>query len=145
MVAAKCTRVMYIVDGNIKGEHNLGKYKIDSQKRERALNAPPLQYDKNSTIFSLSPYYFPPLSIRSQLSTALYPFSTSDEYFADPYKEYRITICGQTIILTNGNLAAALLSFPYYFPPLSIRSQLSTARQFVPHSGIACYAHFHNA
>lgn len=37
-VAAKCTRVMYIVDGNIKGEHNLGKYKIDSQKRERALN-----------------------------------------------------------------------------------------------------------
>ncbi len=32
-----------------------------------------------------------------------YPFSTSDEYFADPYKEYRITICGQTIILTNGN------------------------------------------
>ncbi len=41
-----------------------------------------------------------------------YPFSTSDEYFADPYKEYRITICGQTIILTNGNLAAALLSLP---------------------------------
>ena len=41
-----------------------------------------------------------------------YPFSTSDEYFTDPYKEYRITICGQTIILTNGNLAAALLSLP---------------------------------
>ena len=41
-----------------------------------------------------------------------YPFSTSDEYFADPYKECRITICGQTIILTNGNLAAALLSLP---------------------------------
>ena len=41
-----------------------------------------------------------------------YPFSTSDEYFADPYKEYRIMICGQTIILTNGNLATALLSLP---------------------------------
>ncbi len=41
-----------------------------------------------------------------------YPFSTSDEYFTDPYKEYRITICGQTIILTNGNLATALLSLP---------------------------------
>lgn len=39
-VAAKCTRVMYIVDGNIKGEYNLGKYEKDSQKRERerALN-----------------------------------------------------------------------------------------------------------
>lgn len=38
-VAAKCTRILYIVDGNIKGEYNLGKY--DSSKlrdRERALN-----------------------------------------------------------------------------------------------------------
>lgn len=34
-VAAKCTRVMYIVDGNIKGEYNLGKCENDSQKRER--------------------------------------------------------------------------------------------------------------
>lgn len=25
-VAAKCTRILYIVDGNIKGEYNLGKY-----------------------------------------------------------------------------------------------------------------------
>ena len=41
-----------------------------------------------------------------------YPFSTSDEYFADPYKQYHVTICGQIIILTNGNLAAALLSLP---------------------------------
>ena len=39
-VAAKCTRVLYIVDGNIKGEYNLGKCENDSQKRERerALN-----------------------------------------------------------------------------------------------------------
>ncbi len=39
-VAAKCTRVMYIVDGNIKGEYNLGKYENASQMRERkrALN-----------------------------------------------------------------------------------------------------------
>lgn len=39
-VAANCTRIMYIVDGNIKGEYNLRKYEIDSQKRERerALN-----------------------------------------------------------------------------------------------------------
>lgn len=35
-----------------------------------------------------------------------YPFSTSDECFADPYEEYRITRCGQTIILTkNGGLS----------------------------------------
>lgn len=38
-VAAKCTRILYIVDGNIKGEYNMDKY--DSSKlrdRERALN-----------------------------------------------------------------------------------------------------------
>ena len=39
-VAAKCTRVMYIVDGNIKGEYSLDKYENASQmrERERALN-----------------------------------------------------------------------------------------------------------
>lgn len=34
-VAAKCTRVLYIVDGNIKGEYNLNKCKGFSQMRER--------------------------------------------------------------------------------------------------------------
>ena len=39
-VASMCTRVMYIVDGNIKGEYNLGKCESSSQmrERERALN-----------------------------------------------------------------------------------------------------------
>ena len=39
-VAAKCTRVMYIVDGNIRGEYNLGRCESNSQmrERERALN-----------------------------------------------------------------------------------------------------------
>ncbi|MCH5296569.1 MAG: ABC transporter ATP-binding protein [Ruminococcus sp.] len=39
-VAAKCTRVMYIVDGNIKGEYNLGSYESESElrTRERSLN-----------------------------------------------------------------------------------------------------------
>lgn len=39
-VAAKCTRVMYIVDGNIHGEYNLGVYDSDSalRDRERTLN-----------------------------------------------------------------------------------------------------------
>ena len=39
-VAAKCTRVMYIVDGNIKGEYNLGRCESASQmrSRERELN-----------------------------------------------------------------------------------------------------------
>ena len=36
-VAAKCTRVMYIVDGNIKGEYNLGRCENDSQKRDREI------------------------------------------------------------------------------------------------------------
>ena len=39
-VAARCTKVMYIVDGNIKGEYNLDKYTNASQlrDRERVLN-----------------------------------------------------------------------------------------------------------
>ncbi len=39
-VAAKCTRVLYIVDGNIKGEYNLDKYNSSSElrERERSLN-----------------------------------------------------------------------------------------------------------
>lgn len=39
-VAAKCTRVLYIVDGNIKGEYTLDKYQSPSQlrERERSLN-----------------------------------------------------------------------------------------------------------
>lgn len=34
-VAAKCTRVLYIVDGKIKGEYNLNKYTSQTQLRER--------------------------------------------------------------------------------------------------------------
>ena len=34
-VAARCSRVMYIVDGNIKGEYNLGKLSDDGSMRER--------------------------------------------------------------------------------------------------------------
>lgn len=34
-VAAKCSRVMYIVDGNIKGEYNLGKCTSEAQLRDR--------------------------------------------------------------------------------------------------------------
>lgn len=38
-VAAKCTRVMYIVDGNIQGEYKLEKYdKNRLRERERALS-----------------------------------------------------------------------------------------------------------
>ena len=40
-VAAKCSRVMYIVDGNIKGEYNLGENKdpnLSSLDKERQLN-----------------------------------------------------------------------------------------------------------
>ncbi len=38
-VAAKCTRILYIVDGNIQGEYRLEKYdKAKLRDRERALN-----------------------------------------------------------------------------------------------------------
>ena len=41
-----------------------------------------------------------------------YPLGTADGYFTALYEEYPVTICGQTIMLTNGGLAAALLSLP---------------------------------
>ena len=34
-VAAKCSRVLYIVDGNIQGEYQLGQYTKTSNLRER--------------------------------------------------------------------------------------------------------------
>ena len=37
-VAAKCTRAMYIVDGNIKGEYDLSDCSTQIRERERALN-----------------------------------------------------------------------------------------------------------
>ena len=37
-VASKCTRVMYIVDGNIKGEYDLSDCPLQMRERERALN-----------------------------------------------------------------------------------------------------------
>ena len=38
-VAAKCTRILYIVDGNIRGEFTLEKYdQLKLRERERALN-----------------------------------------------------------------------------------------------------------
>ena len=41
-----------------------------------------------------------------------YPLNTSDNHFTAHYEEHPVTICGQTVILTNGELAAALLSLP---------------------------------
>ena len=41
-----------------------------------------------------------------------YPLNTPDNHFPAHCEEYPVTICGQTIILTNGELAAALLSLP---------------------------------
>ena len=35
----------------------------------------------------------------------IYPSGTTDKYFEAPYEEYPITICGQTVILTNGEPA----------------------------------------
>lgn len=38
-VAAKCTRILYMLDGNIKGEYTLGRYESSKlRERERALN-----------------------------------------------------------------------------------------------------------
>lgn len=59
-----------------------------------------------------------------------YPFSTTDEYFTEPSTngEYPFTVCGQTVLLENPYLAAALSSLPemeqemiflYYFQCLT--------------------------
>lgn len=54
------------------------------------------------------------ISLEYLTEEKFYPLSTIDEYFEAPYEECPITICGQTVILTNGELAAALLSLPKY-------------------------------
>ncbi len=39
------------------------------------------------------------LSFEYLTEEKFYPFRTTDEYFKDPYKQYPVTICGQTVIL----------------------------------------------
>ena len=52
------------------------------------------------------------ISLEYLTEEKFYPLGTTDEYFEAPYEEYPVTVCGQTVILTNGELAAALLSLP---------------------------------
>ena len=52
------------------------------------------------------------ISLEYLTEEKFYPLGTTDEYFEAPYEEYPVTMCGQTVILTNGELAAALLSLP---------------------------------
>lgn len=52
------------------------------------------------------------ISLEYLTEEKFYPLGTTDEYFEAPYEEHPITVCGQTVILTNGELAAALLSLP---------------------------------
>lgn len=76
-----------------------------------------------------------------------YPFCTSDTYFIDPYKQYPVTICGQRVILTNGNLAEALSSLPekkreiiylYFFGSLHTAGNRGTVRT-LPEYGVASH------
>ena len=52
------------------------------------------------------------ISLEYLTEEKFYPFSTTDKYFLDPCKQYPVTICGQRVILTNGELAEALSSLP---------------------------------
>ena len=52
------------------------------------------------------------ISLEYLTEEKFYPLGTTDKYFEAPYEDYPITICGQTVILTNGELAAALFSLP---------------------------------
>ena len=55
--------------------------------------------------------YFYDLSLFCSLSQRLQQCRlTTDNYFIDPYKQYPVMICGQRVILTNGELAEALSS-----------------------------------
>lgn len=75
-----------------------------------------------------------------------YPFCTSDTYFIDPYKQYPVTICGQRVILTNGNLAEALSfcqrkrgkSFTFIFRALHTAGNRGTVRT-LPEYGVASH------
>ena len=64
------------------------------------------------------------ISLEYLTEEKFYPLGTTDEYFEEPHEEHPRTICGQAVILTNGKLAAVLLSlpqknreiiFPYFF------------------------------
>ena len=52
------------------------------------------------------------ISLSYPTEEKFYPLGTADEYFEAPYEEHPVTICGQTVILTNGELAEALFSLP---------------------------------
>ncbi len=67
--------------------------------------------NKNKYSFALV-WHKREISLEYLTEEKFYPLGTTDEYFEAPYEEYPITICGQTVILTNGELAAALLSLP---------------------------------
>ena len=74
-----------------------------------------------------------------------YPFSTSDTYFIDPCKQYPVTICGQKIILTNGELAEVLSAgekegnhLPLLFRALHTAGNRGTIRT-LPEYGMASY------
>ena len=41
------------------------------------------------------------ISLEYLTEEKFYPLGTTDEYFEAPYEEHPITICGQTVILTN--------------------------------------------
>ena len=53
------------------------------------------------------------ISLEYLTDEKFYPLGTTDEYFEALYEEHPITICGQTVILTNGELAAALFKFHF--------------------------------
>ena len=48
------------------------------------------------------------ISLEYLTEEKFYPLGTTDEYFKAPYEKHPVTICGQTVILTDGILAAAL-------------------------------------
>ena len=54
------------------------------------------------------------LSLEYLMFEKFVPFSTTDEYFKEPEpcEEYPFTVCGQTVILYDGELAAALSLLP---------------------------------
>ena len=53
------------------------------------------------------------ISLEYLTEEKFYPLGTRDEYFEAPFEEHPITICGQTVILTNGELAAALFKLRF--------------------------------
>ena len=100
------------------------------QRKHNAFCKAVIRYAARDKILQLRRKWERQISLDYLIGEKHYPFSTTDEYFAEPptSDEYPFTACGQTVLLENPSLATALSSLPeteqeiiflYYFQRLT--------------------------